>query len=131
MQAAEHSIEIARKDGAQLIALTVNRIPWSTYGLMTPGHELASTKEKQDIFESRQWLESVADIARENGVELREELINAQMSIAAEIVEYAVSNDVDLIIMGTRGRSGLRKMFLGTVAAGVVNSSQCPVMIIK
>jgi nucleotide-binding universal stress UspA family protein len=131
MQAAEYSIEIAKKDGAELIALTVNRMPWSTYGLVTPKHELESPKERQDVLESKQWLDSVALIAKANDLELKRELISTQMSIEGAIVDYAVSNGVDLIIMGTRGRSGLNKMFLGSVAAGVVNSSTCPVMIVK
>ena len=53
------------------------------------------------------------------------------MSIEAAIVEYAESHGVDLIIIGTRGRSGLKKMLLGSVASGVVTYATCPVMVVK
>jgi nucleotide-binding universal stress UspA family protein len=53
------------------------------------------------------------------------------MSIDGTIIEYAESEDVDLIIMGTRGRSGFAKLLLGSIASAVVTYSPCPVMIIK
>jgi nucleotide-binding universal stress UspA family protein len=53
------------------------------------------------------------------------------MSIDGTIIEYAESEDVDLIIMGTRGRSGFKKLLLGSIASAVVTYSPCPVMIIK
>jgi hypothetical protein len=43
----DYSIEIAKKDGAQLIALTVNRISVSSYGLTTPQGELKQPKQKE------------------------------------------------------------------------------------
>ena len=43
---------------------------------------------------------------------------------------YSISN-VDLIIVGTRGRSGLKRMLLGSVASEVVKHAGCPVLIIK
>jgi hypothetical protein len=54
MDAGEYAIEIARKDNAQLIALTVNRLPLSSYGITTPQDESGYLKEKEDsgIFNS-------------------------------------------------------------------------------
>jgi nucleotide-binding universal stress UspA family protein len=58
-------------------------------------------------------------------------LIDSQMSIEGAIVEYAESHGVDLIIIGTRGRSGFRRLLLGSVASGVINYATCPVLVVK
>jgi nucleotide-binding universal stress UspA family protein len=131
MDAAEYAIEMAKKDAAQIIAVTVNRISLSSYGLATPEGELESPQDKEIILESKERFANLDQIAKQNNVELKTELINSQMSIDGTIVEYAESEDVDLIIMGTRGRSGFKKLLLGSIASAVVTYSPCPVMIVK
>lgn len=58
-------------------------------------------------------------------------LIVSVSSIVGEIVGFADKEKVDLIILGTRGRTGFQKLLLGSVAEGVVNHSSCPVMIVR
>jgi nucleotide-binding universal stress UspA family protein len=53
------------------------------------------------------------------------------MSVDGTIVEYAESHDIDLIILGTKGRSGIKKLLLGSVATGVVKYATCTVMVVK
>ena len=53
------------------------------------------------------------------------------MSIPHAIVDYAQGNNIDLIVVGTRGRSGLKRVLLGSVASGVVTYSSCPVLVTK
>jgi nucleotide-binding universal stress UspA family protein len=47
---------------------------------------------------------------------------------ASEILRYAKSNDIDLIVMGTHGRTGLARAALGSVAEKVVRAAPCPVL---
>ena len=47
---------------------------------------------------------------------------------ASEILRYAKSNDIDLIVMGTHGRTGLARAALGSVAETVVRAASCPVL---
>jgi nucleotide-binding universal stress UspA family protein len=53
------------------------------------------------------------------------------MSVEGAIVNYAERENVDLIIIGTRGRSGITRMLLGSVASEVVTYAHCPVMVVK
>jgi nucleotide-binding universal stress UspA family protein len=46
---------------------------------------------------------------------------------SARIVQLAVDIDADLIVVGTHGRRGLKRLLLGSVAAGVLGSARCPV----
>lgn len=48
-----------------------------------------------------------------------------------EIVRYAKENDIDLLVMGTHGRSGLTHVLLGSVAEKVVRKSPCPVLTVR
>ena len=47
------------------------------------------------------------------------------------LVDYSEKNNVDLIIVGTRGITGFKKMLLGSVASGVVTYAHCPVLVIR
>jgi nucleotide-binding universal stress UspA family protein len=47
------------------------------------------------------------------------------------IVEFVKENDADLVVMGSRGLSGLKELFLGSVSHFVVQKSPCPVLIVK
>ncbi len=48
-----------------------------------------------------------------------------------EIVRYAKTHEIDLIVLGTHGRSGLTHVLLGSVAERVVRKAPCPVMTIR
>ena len=55
----------------------------------------------------------------------------SSINIAGGIVDYAEENNIDLIIIGTRGRSGFKKLLLGSVASHVVTYAHCPVLVVK
>lgn len=61
-------------------------------------------------------------------IPLRTELI---ASAVGGIVSFAEIDNVDLIIIGTRGKTGFTKLLLGSVALGVVTYAHCPVMVVK
>jgi nucleotide-binding universal stress UspA family protein len=50
---------------------------------------------------------------------------------AEEILRYAVESGIDLIVMGTHGRTGLNRWLLGSVAQKVVQCAHCPVLIVR
>lgn len=48
-----------------------------------------------------------------------------------ELVDYAKAQNVDLIVMGTHGRTGLTRLLMGSVAEGVLRHASCPVLTVK
>lgn len=48
-----------------------------------------------------------------------------------EIIQYAREQDIDLIVLGTHGRTGLTHLLMGSVAENVVRKAPCPVLTVK
>jgi nucleotide-binding universal stress UspA family protein len=123
MNAAEYAISIT-KYGSQLIALHVITSDVST---------IASTFSPQ-MEEIKKNAQEFFDKIRHKGgnwdIPLRTELI-ASSSVVGGIIDFAENENIELIVVGTRGRSGLKRLLLGSVASGIVNYAHCPVMIVK
>ena len=68
--------------------------------------------------------------AKAKNVQLSVKIIHNPSSVE-NIASYANSNDVDLVIMGSRGRTGFRKIVLGSVANTVIGHVKCSVLITK
>ena len=52
-------------------------------------------------------------------------------SARAEIVQFAQTRGIDLIVLGARGRRGLAQMLVGSTAAGVVRAAPCDVVVAR
>lgn len=52
-------------------------------------------------------------------------------SVPEGILEYVRAQDIDLVVMGTRGRSGLRRLAMGSVAEAVLRRAPCPVLTVR
>lgn len=50
---------------------------------------------------------------------------------AEEVVDYAEEHEIDMIMMPSHGRSGLRRLLLGSVAERVVRAAHCPVIVLR
>lgn len=128
--AAQYAIELANCNSAQLIAITVLHKSLSSYGLAPVPSDSQLDKDKRAL-KTKEWFEKVTHDAESANVKFRTELVDTQLSIESAIVEYAEEEKVDLIVMGTRGLSGFKRLLLGSVALGVATYSTCPVLIIK
>ncbi|HEY7571749.1 MAG TPA: universal stress protein [Nitrososphaeraceae archaeon] len=128
--AAHYAIELANCNSAQLIAITVLHKSLSSYGLAPAPNDSQLDKEKRAL-KAKEWFEKVTHEAESAHITFRTELVDTQLSVESAIVEYAEEEKVDLIVMGTRGLSGFKRLLLGSVALGVATYSTCPVLIIK
>lgn len=59
------------------------------------------------------------------------EVVRQAPSAAADILEYARANHIDLIVMGTHGRGALEHLLMGSVAERVVRRAPCPVLTVR
>ena len=126
LKAAEYALEVSKSFNSQLFAVTVTSIPES-YRL----RQDEVLGESREMTDSRAWLEKFSHEAKTGNIELKTELINSHRPVDYVILEYAEEKNIDLIVVGTRGRSGFKRLLLGSVASSVVSYAVCPVMIIK
>jgi nucleotide-binding universal stress UspA family protein len=135
IDAANYAIEIAKKNSnSQLIALTVLDISTprrlSSSFITAPTYGLKELEEQRK--QAQKWLESISKkVEVEKNIQYKAEIIEGSISVEGTIVDYAESENIDLIVIGTRGRSGFKKMLLGSVASKVVTYATCPVLVIK
>lgn len=76
---------------------------------------------------------STVDSSSTNSTSSRFEtaIIEAETSAASTIVNYAESRNVDLLVIGSKGRTGLKKMLVGSTASQVLKYAHCPVLVVR
>jgi nucleotide-binding universal stress UspA family protein len=140
MKAAELAVEMAKKElasspgvGSELIALTVVDVAkprkfFSSF-VAAPTYGLSELEEERSA--AKKWMDAVRSKAEDSKIHFRSEIIEGLISAAATIVDYAESHEINLIVVGTRGRTGFSKVLLGSVASRVVEYAPCSVMVVK
>jgi nucleotide-binding universal stress UspA family protein len=135
MKAADYAVMLAKQSGAEVFALNVivSQLGYAysagPFGLVTPNTINDILKKSKQ--EAQKWFDDIGKNAVTNGVKFKTEVVVSPTSTVPAIVDYAEKNKVDLIVVGTRGRSGFTKLLLGSVASGVVTYASCPVMVVK
>ena len=134
--AAQVAINIANKFNSEIIVLYVVVSPSkSEYanltGLVTPKQiDMIIENAKR---ESKNWFKRIEDMVKEKGshIKISTRVILTGVAVYGEVIEYAQQKSIDLIVIGTRGRSGIKKLLLGSTASGVVTYAHCPVLVTK
>ncbi len=119
-------VELARALGARLTLLHVIQMP--SYHFFGGGRFAPSEELSADIrADAARWL--AAAKARVSGIEV--ETVCLEGDPATLLVEWAGEHKPDLIVVGTHGRRGVRKVLLGSVAERVVRDAKAPVLIVR
>jgi nucleotide-binding universal stress UspA family protein len=113
-QAYFHAVALAENHGASLTVLFVLPSNWSE-----------EEGENRDYWQRQ--LEQIRPL--DQSIRVRHVLLEGDP--AAEIVRYAQEMNMDLIVMGTHGRTGLERMLMGSVAEKVMREAQCSVLVVK
>ena len=125
MDAADYAISISKEYNSELYALYVIRADVDLFGVHQNSEYTATMKN-----EGEKYLDKVKLNAAENNIQIKTEII-ASINVAGGIVDYAKQKNIDLIVIGTRGSSGFKKLLVGSVAANTITYAHCPVMVVK
>ncbi|MEM0030636.1 MAG: universal stress protein [Candidatus Nitrosocaldus sp.] len=127
-KAARYAIDMARRIGsdASITLLHVISIPQFP-------HHLGSLDEyyRKIAREVDDWFNTIASWDESKSINMNRKVIHSHTSIVEAIVEYAEEEGVDLIVVGTRGRSRFVRALLGSVAQGVITYARCPVLVVR
>ncbi|MCG2747940.1 MAG: universal stress protein [Desulfobulbaceae bacterium] len=124
----QYANTIAEKFGARLIFLFVVEDLYSYSGL--PVEIRLDPFEEDYKSYSRRNMENFLEENR-HYVTGEYESIVLSGHPAKEIIDYADSEDIDLIVIGTHGFSGLDRMIFGSVAEKVIKMAPCPIMVVN
>lgn len=129
-KAIDTAVEFAKKFEAQLVILHAYRveIPMAS-PMMAGAYVLPQGFFEQIGNHAKAHIEAVAKEIEGQGVSVIG--IAVEQSAAEAIVEEAKSRPADLIVMGTRGLTGLKHVALGSIADRVVRMAPCPVLTVS
>ena len=124
--ALEKAIQIAKKFDSEITLIHVcslEGVPFS----------ITATKYERYVQNIRNFGNAILDHGlkqvESEGVHAETRLLEGHT--VEEIIKVAKERKFDLIVMGARGLSAIKEIFLGSVSHGVINHVQCPVLVVK
>ncbi|MDD3248253.1 MAG: universal stress protein [Methanosarcina sp.] len=126
-KAADAAIELARLSGAKIHAVYV--IDRSIYSSVPEDLEWKEAMYAQFRELGGEAVSYVEKTAKNAGLEVESALLEGHP--AEEIVNFAEKNGVDLIIVGSLGKSGIERFLIGSVSEKVVRNAKVPVLVVR
>lgn len=128
--ALDYACAIAARFGSELHLLHVVPDP----AMLVPESHAFSVEAMQAqsaalVEDATQRIDALPEGGWENGKPIIREVRTG--AVFLEIIDYAKTHEIDLLVIGTHGRSGLMHVLLGSVAEKIVRKSPCPVLTVK
>ena len=128
-QAARYAVELAKRFQAEIHCIHVVDIPadllsTSAYYMTGPSDQFIDQIRE----ESKKNLEAFAGKNLE-GAQVQTAFLEGSPFV--EIIRYARDQQIDLVVIATHGRTGLKHVLFGSVAEKVVRKAPCPVLVVK
>jgi len=128
------ALKVAQQAGAELMILNV--LPGiTTLGAMASRVPLPQSAY-DEFFESaekasRELVSREALVAKGLGAKVTAEVIRSTETIVQAIIDFAVEKKIDLIVVGTRGLGGFKRLLMGSVSTGIVTHAHCSVLVVR
>jgi nucleotide-binding universal stress UspA family protein len=126
-EALEYAGELAKRFSADLhllhVAEDLHRLLPHPGGTI-PAEMLAAAEAEAD-----EALTHAAGVLEKTGRQVHRSVVRGMPFV--EIIRYAREQDIDLIVIGTHGRTGLQQALMGSVAERVVRKASCPVLVVR
>jgi nucleotide-binding universal stress UspA family protein len=133
-RAAKYAVTLAERNGAELVVVSV--VPRPSYlfapvsGVGVPPMGLGDYYNYASR-DAESWVSEVISSAKARGVAAKGHVLKASLSIVKSITDCAKDEEIDLIVLGTRGLGGFNRLLLGSVSSGVVAHAGCSVLVVR
>jgi len=129
LEALKYAVSFARSCHAKLILMHVINEKIYSEGLSLARVSAPEALGQEMAAEASRQLKMLIPAEERTGLDI--EMVTLSGSPFAEIIRYAKEKDVDMIVIGTAGRSGVEHMMFGSTAEKVVRKAHCPVLSVK
>ena len=130
--AVDHAIDIASQYDADVHALYVVDLDAMDVAVGTEQIDRFKQGDLSDLPEleqrARNATDYVAEQASEHGLEVTEAIVAGNPR--KRIADYGEEHDIDMVVMGSAGRGGVRRMLLGSVAERTLRATTIPVLVV-
>ena len=123
------AISIGKAWGAEITAIHV-----IDPGRGVPGGRVKEKEEEREEAKREAenlLVQSIDPLAQKEGVNIKKEVVEESDSVAKSIIGYAKKNNMDVIVIGTKGMTAVEDFFLGSVANNVIRHAHCSVFAIR
>ncbi len=128
-KALRTAVDMAKTLRTELTVLHVMALPWAVYSGNAP---LPGTQFFEGLREAGEKVTTeAAAVVEKAGISARSVLKEGVGSPVRAITEYAVEEGIDLIVVGTRGLGGFKRLLLGSVASDVLHYAHCSVLVVR
>jgi nucleotide-binding universal stress UspA family protein len=127
-EALRVAAELATRLDGKLTVLHVRDVP------SVPVAEIAAVPPHQDVERARYESARLLEGARLEAEAIAPGRVAAELlegEPAWEIVKYAAARGTDLLVLGTHGRTGVRRFIMGSIAERVLREASCPVLAVR
>jgi nucleotide-binding universal stress UspA family protein len=126
MRAADYAIKLAKYFGSEIIAIyVIDRLILEEVSKVHDRHLL----EEEIRNKAQRSLNYIVNSAEKEGLKATSLLVEGQPH--DQIIHHAESLKVDMIVMGSRGRRGMERILIGSVAERVIEYAPCPVLVLR
>jgi len=128
------NITFNQRADLQFIAVTVielTKLNISTF-IAAPTYGLEDLEKKRK--QAQEWLSNIEKLIqhKDKNIKFKSDILeDPTLKVSSIIINYAESENVNLIVVGNRGRHGFKRMLLGSVASDIVTYAHCPVLVVK
>jgi len=135
-RAAQAATYLAKRYGSELVVLHVIARPSYVNVPVFPSMGQPPPTSYSEDYEyakrvAKGHIDGIVSQARNQGVNVRWEIREAVPSTVKGITECAETENADLVVVGTRGLEGFRKLLIGSVSSGVIAHAHCPVLVVR
>ncbi len=136
MKAIDYAVDITEKYKSEILALHVlySQSGFAFHKETVAGAITSSSLNDLNLEakkEAEKWFGEINKRAEKKNVQIRTEVVLTVISIVEGILTYAEKENINLIIIGSKGKSGWKKLIVGSVASGISTYAHCPILIVK
>ncbi len=122
------ALDIAKKYNSKITILTCLELDASHHIYYEARPSSKQIKKQSKIV--KKYFEKLESLAEKSNISIKSKILTSGSAVNS-IVTFAKSQKHDLVVIGSHGRTGFDKLLLGSVANGVSQKVNCPIMIVK